>query len=125
MTIPMALPAHRPGLLKFAILALALLGAPYVMAAEDRLAYIFQDNMVLQREKPVPIWGWAAAGTPVEVSFAGQKKETKADEHGYWKAVLDPLIADRTGRSLDVRIGATAISRKNVLVGEVWLATGQ
>lgn len=92
---------------------------------EDRLANIFQNNMVLQREKPVPVWGWAAAGTQVEVAFAGQKKKAVADDRGYWKAVLDPLVASREGRALEVRIGSTTITRSNILVGEVWLAAGQ
>jgi sialate O-acetylesterase len=41
----------------------------------------------LQREKPVPVWGWAKPGVEVEVTFGGQKKQAKADERGYWKAV--------------------------------------
>lgn len=102
---------------------LALLAG--TVRAEDRLAHIFQDNMVLQRDKPVPVWGWAAPGTQVEVGFAGQKKQAVADDRGYWKAVLDPLAASREGRPLEVRIGNTTISRKNVLVGEVWLTSGQ
>ncbi len=92
---------------------------------EERLAHIFQDNMVLQRETPVPVWGWAKSGEQVTVSFGGQKKQTKADEHGYWKVLLEPLPASREGRVLEVRIGATAINLKNVLVGEVWIAAGQ
>ncbi len=80
--------------------------------------------MVLQRGKPVPVWGWANPGTQVEVSFGGQKKEAKADEHGYWKAVLDPMIANREGQVMTVQIGSTAVSCKNVLVGEVWLSAG-
>ncbi len=92
--------------------------------AEDRLAHIFQDNMVLQREKPVPVWGWASAGAKVEVSFAGQKKEATADERGHWKAVLDPLETSRDGRNLEVRIGDKTFQRKNVVVGEVWFVAG-
>jgi len=93
--------------------------------AEDRLATIFQDNMVLQREMPVPVWGWADPGAEVEVAFDGQKKQAKADEKGYWKAILDPLMANRTGQVLTAQIGTTTINRKNVLIGEVWLTAGQ
>src|SRR5689334_11169701 len=64
------------------------------LVAEDRVAYIFQDNMVLQRDKPVPIWGWAAPGSAVEVAFAGQKKQGTADAKGYWKVSLDPMAAN-------------------------------
>jgi len=106
-------------------LTLMLVGLPVSTQAEDRLAQIFQDNMVLQREKPVPVWGWANPGAQVEVAFGGQKKQAKADAKGYWKAILDPMPASRDGRTLEVRIGGTALSRKNVLVGEVWMATGQ
>ena len=108
------------------VLLLSAIGAgiPVFVQAEDRLAHIFQDNMVLQREKPVPVWGWATPGTQVEVSFSGQKKPAQADEKGHWEAVLDPLAASREGRNLEVRIGDTVVSCKNVLVGEVWLAAG-
>jgi sialate O-acetylesterase len=103
----------------FFLLALAPL------AAEDRLARIFQDGMVLQREMPVPVWGWAAPGAAVTVAFAGQTKAATAGADGAWKTMLDPLAASREGRVLEVRIGDTAIARKNVLVGEVWVAAGQ
>jgi sialate O-acetylesterase len=106
-------------------LIVMLAGIPVPAQAQDRLAHIFQDNMVLQRDKPAPVWGWAKPGAQVEVAFAGQKKQATADANGYWKAVLDPLTASREGRSLDVKIGDTALTRKNVLVGEVWIAAGQ
>ena len=93
--------------------------------ADDPLAHVFQDNMVLQREMPVPIWGWAAPGTDVDVTFAGQTKHAHADATGYWKAILDPLTASRENRVLTAKIGSTVVTRKNVLVGEVWVATGQ
>ena len=106
-----------------ALLAAALAGP--ALAADARLAHIFQDNMVLQRQKPVPVWGWAPPGTAVEVSFAGQTKSTKAGENGRWQVDLDPMEASAEGRPLTVKIGETTITRKNVLVGEVWLAAGQ
>ena len=107
------------------LLAFAWIGIPMSAQAEDRLAQIFQDNMVLQRDKPVPVWGWTSPGAQVEVSFEGQKKQAKANEKGYWKAILDPLKANRTGQVLAVKIGTTTMSRKNVLVGEVWFSAGQ
>ncbi len=99
--------------------------APNVPAqAGNRLAHVFQDNMVLQREKPVPVWGWADPGTDVEVDFAGQSKQAKADDKGYWKAILDPLTANGTGQDLTAKIGATTVTCKNVLIGEVWICAG-
>ncbi len=90
-----------------------------------RLAHIFQDNMVLQRDANLPVWGWAAPGTEVQVTFAGQQKKAVADEIGYWKVALEPLAASSTGRDLLVKLGDTEIKRTNVLVGEVWLSAGQ
>ena len=107
-------------------LLIALVGVMTLSAnAEERFARIFQDNMVLQREKPLPVWGWAKPGTSVEVTFAGQKKQGKSDDKGYWKIVFDPLKADGKGQVLEANIGGTKVSCKNVLVGEVWIAAGQ
>lgn len=96
-------------------------------AAEDvpRLAHVFQDNMVLQRDVQVPVWGWAEPGTKVEVSFADQTKQATAGDDGRWQLALDAMPASSEGRTLTVSIGETTIERKNVLVGEVWLAAGQ
>src|SRR5258708_5870080 len=106
------------------LVGFAFVADPVSCHAEDRLARIFQDNVVLQRTKPVPVWGWSSPGTQVEVSFAGQKKEAKADDKGYWKAILDPMTANREGQVMTVQIGSTTVSCKNVLVGEVWLSAG-
>ncbi len=95
------------------------------VADEAKLAHIFQDNMVLQRDVPVPVWGWADPGTTVDVTFAGQQTQGTSDASGYWRVVLDPLAANDEGKPLAVRIGARAITRQNVVVGEVWLAAGQ
>lgn len=113
------------GLLAAAVLAgLSLSVRAESAPGEARLARIFQDNMILQREKPVPIWGWAKPGATVEVSFAGQKKPATADLHGYWKAILDPMKANRDGQGLTATFSNTTLTCKNVLVGEVWLSTG-
>ena len=108
---------HLAGALLLFVLSTAM---ALPIQAEDRLATIFQDNMVLQREKPVPVWGWADPNTQVEVDFAGQSKQATADDKGYWKATLDPLTANATGQDLTAKIGATTVTRKNVLIGEVW-----
>lgn len=92
-----------------------------------RLAGIFADGMVLQRELPVPVWGWASPGRTIEVCFAQQTKQTVADASGFWRADLDPLPACRKGRTLTVRDAATgkALIVNDVLVGEVWFTAGQ
>ncbi len=103
-----------------------LLFAP-LQAADLKLAAVLCDHMVLQREKPVPVWGWADVGENVTVEFAGQKKSTVADASGKWQVKLDPLTASAESRSLVV---LTANSERkievvDVLVGEVWLGSGQ
>ena len=96
---------------------------------ELRLPHIFSKGMVLQREMPVPIWGWAPAGTTVQVEFAGQKTQATADASGKWRVTLDPLKACNDGRELKVtstRNQQPSILRvQDVLVGEVWFTAGQ
>lgn len=94
-------------------------------AAELKLAHVLQDRMVLQRGTPVPVWGWADAGSKVEVKFAGQKKSATTNKDGAWKVVLDALEASSDPRVLTASSGETTLKRKDVLVGEVWFCAGQ
>jgi sialate O-acetylesterase len=93
--------------------------------AKLRLPKIFGEGMVLQREKPVNIWGWAAAGAKVEVSFAGQKKAAIATRDGTWNLKLDPIPAALKPRQLRISCGEEILHLDNVLVGEVWICGGQ
>jgi sialate O-acetylesterase len=95
-------------------------------AAEFRLGSPFCDHMVLQREKPVAIWGWAEAGEEVTVRFADQQKSATAALDGRWRVQLDPLPASSEPRALSVsgRLGQQK-AIEDVLVGEVWLGSGQ
>ena len=88
-----------------------------------KLAAIFSDHMVLQRGIPVPVFGTATPGASVEVKFSGQTVSTVADPSGHWTCKLAPV---RTGkpRTLTVSAGNT-IEVNDVLVGEVWVASGQ
>ncbi len=88
------------------------------------LPAIFGDNMVLQQNQPVPVWGEASPGASVTVTFAGQTKSTQADAQGKWRVKLGPLKASFTPQTLVIRAGATR-TFTNILVGEVWLASGQ
>lgn len=91
--------------------------------ANVRLPRIFGDNMVLQREKAVAIWGWADVGEKITVHFNQQSKTTKADKKGYWMTHLDPEPA---GGPFQLIIkGKQSITFSNVLVGEVWICSGQ
>lgn len=89
-----------------------------------RLAAIFGDNMVLQQQQSVPIWGWAAPDAEVTVKFTGQTKSTRADTDGKWLVKLGKLKASAEPQNLVVEAGETNIFT-NILVGEVWLASGQ
>jgi sialate O-acetylesterase len=85
------------------------------------LPAIFSDHMVLQSGKPVPVWGTADANSEVSVAIAGQKKTAKADANGLWSLKLDALTASSEPQTLT--IGDKTIT--DVLVGEVWLGSGQ
>lgn len=92
--------------------------------AEVKLSTVFGDGMILQREMPVPIWGTADPDEKVTVSFAGQNVSTQADAKGQWLLRLAPLETSRDKQTLTIK-GTNEISLKNVLVGEVWLCSGQ
>ncbi|MBI1375246.1 MAG: sialate O-acetylesterase [Phycisphaera sp.] len=93
--------------------------------AEVRPARIFANHMVLQCDRPVPVWGHADAGAAVTVAFSGQTVETKADAAGRWRVDLKPLRASVVRQQMTVRSGDDRVVFDDVLVGEVWLADGQ
>jgi sialate O-acetylesterase len=74
---------------------------------------------------PTPIWGHAAPETPVEVKFANQTKTTKSDQQGNWQVRLDPLPTNASPAELTVTSGSKTITLTDILVGEVWLCSGQ
>src|SRR5262245_46332099 len=92
--------------------------------ADVKMPSIFGNGMVLQRGMPVPIWGKAAAGEEVTVAFLDQKKVITADKDGAWKVVLDEL---KEGGPAELVVSGkkNALKFTDVLVGEVWLCSGQ
>lgn len=87
---------------------------------------LFGDNMILQRDRPVPVWGWAEPGTAVTVRFGDRSgSAVAAAPSGRWQAELAPMPADNAGKSLTVQLGEQKIEFRNVVVGDVWLAGGQ
>jgi sialate O-acetylesterase len=95
----------------------------FSVLANVELAKIFSDNMVLQRNVLIPVWGWADAGEKIEVRFNKQVKWVKADKNGKWMARLD---IENAGGPYDLIVkGKNSIHIKNVLVGEVWVCSGQ
>lgn len=90
-------------------------------------AVVFGSHMVLQRDIPVPVWGTAVPGDRITVEFAARHKEAEADPKGRWKVVLDPMKASAVPRRMIIRSsqGKSEIDFDDVLVGEVWLCSGQ
>lgn len=87
-------------------------------------AALFQSGAVLQQGKPVPVWGTADAGEQVTVSFAGQTVTTEADASGNWSVTLGALPVSAEGAELTIS-GNNTVVLEDVVVGEVWLASGQ
>ena len=98
-------------------LASALFGA-------TELPSIFGDHMVLQRDKPIPVWGWSEEGLKVKVTLGGKSATATAGKDGRWEVRLPAMKASGEGRELIVE-GSEKIVFKDVLVGEVWVCSGQ
>ncbi len=103
------------------VLGLSLISAAH---AEVQLCQIFSDHMVLQRGKDVPVFGNAEAGEKVAVSFNGKTVSTKTDAQGNWKILLPAMSANTKGQEMTI-VGANTITISDVLVGDVWLCSGQ
>ncbi|HYE17441.1 MAG TPA: sialate O-acetylesterase [Tepidisphaeraceae bacterium] len=110
----------------FLLIALLVALPAHAAGAPPKFAGVFTDHAVLQRDRPIPVWGTAAPGEPVVVSFAGQHVQGVADNTGRWSVKLAPLAASTTGRPLIVSGQSNRGARiEDVLVGEVWLCSGQ
>ncbi|MBQ9361883.1 MAG: hypothetical protein IJT97_00505 [Bacteroidaceae bacterium] len=106
-------------------LFLFLLVFSTVASAQLKLAEVFTDNMVLQCEKPVKVWGRAAPNVSVAVKFAGQTVKGMSDAEGKFMLQLKPLKANSRPQVLTVSSRRERQMVRNVLVGEVWLCGGQ
>lgn len=104
---------------KLLILSIALVSA-LVAAAEVQLPQLFQSNMVLQRGKPIPVWGTADVGERVVVTFKKKVYETTADDQGRWQVVLPQ---QKAGGPFQLTVNNQVLD--NVLIGDVWLCSGQ
>lgn len=107
-----------------AILSLLLL-TPSLLFAELSVPHFFSDHMILQRERAAAIWGKADAGAAVTVSFKGKSTTAKAAADGKWRAQIETGAADAKGAVLTISAGADKMEIQDVLVGEVWFASGQ
>lgn len=91
--------------------------------ADVRVAGVFSNDMVLQRHQPIVIWGWADKGERVSVSLDKLSKNVKADASGKWKVILPPMEA---GGPYDLKVaGKNTITFDNILIGDLWVCSGQ
>ncbi len=99
----------------------------YVPAMDEGLCVqgLFQSNMVLQREKPISIWGWADASEMVTVTFDGQAQSATAAVNRSWKVTFPALPASDQPRTMVINGKRKTITLDNILIGEVWVCAGQ
>jgi sialate O-acetylesterase len=95
------------------------------LGARLQVASPFTDHMVLQRGMGVPVWGKAEPGAEVIVEFAGQEQRAKVGQDGKWGVDLEPLEGNSKGRVMTIRGGKAKIQLSDVVVGEVWICSGQ
>ncbi|MHB9133605.1 MAG: sialate O-acetylesterase [Armatimonadota bacterium] len=88
-----------------------------------RLPYLFSDNMVLQRDKPIAVWGWADPGEAVTVTLGAATAKATADAAGAWQVALPAL---KEGENLELTVaGKNTLTLKNLIMGDVWVCSGQ
>lgn len=111
------------------LMASAILMASGAGAAENgplRVHNIFSSNMVLQRQKPIKIWGWAPAGETVSVQFGEAKAQAEAAAPtGRWEVIFPAREATADGQKLVVTAGDKTIEMENIVIGDVWVMNGQ
>ena len=95
-----------------------------VLHANVKMPAIFGNNMVLQRDIPLNVWGWASPGEKVTVTFAGQNVSVTADKDGSWIVKLNPVKLNKLPENMTVS-GKNKLTFKNILVGDVWICSGQ
>ncbi len=105
------------------VLISLLMCCPFLLRAEIKLPHFFSDNMVLQRDREVPVWGSANRKENVTITFQGKTYTTQADKDGKWRIQLPPTPAG--GPHTITLTGENALTLKNVLFGDVYLASGQ
>ena len=107
------------------LILIVLAASTLCFASELSIPTVFTDHMVLQLGQKVPVWGKAESGSKVEVEFAGQKLSDIADAKGCWRVDLSPLKASKQSKDMVITSGGNEIVVNDVLVGEVWLCSGQ
>ena len=98
---------------------------PYAESAELSVPHFFSDHMVLQQQCDAAIWGTASPGDEVMIYFKGNQSTAKADQTGRWRVTVKSGGADSQGAVLTIAAGSDTVTINDVLVGEVWIASGQ
>jgi sialate O-acetylesterase len=119
----------NPRLIAAAVVALATIAPATSWSAQSgtlRIHNIFASNMVIQRDKPITIWGWAQRGRKVSVRFGeAQAEATAGGEAGRWEVTFPARQANATGQKLKVASGDETIEMDNILIGDIWVMNGQ
>ncbi|MCX6979202.1 MAG: sialate O-acetylesterase [Verrucomicrobia bacterium] len=101
----------------------SVVASAFPAAADVRLPRIFSDSMMLQRNMPVRVWGWAEPGEEVTASLAGKSAATRTNENGQWSVELPAMKA---GENLELAVkGKNSLALKNVIIGDIWVCSGQ
>lgn len=117
---------HRASRLWATLCLLALTWAALPAAEQLTVHGIFKSNMVLQRNKPIVIWGWAPMGTQVTVAFGDLTASgTAAGEKGRWEVTFPAQPENAVGQTLRIQAGKEAAEMTNILIGDVWVMNGQ
>ena len=110
---------------KLFLLTLFTLSALSMQAQQLRLANIFSDHAVFQQNTTVPVWGWGTPGAAVEVTWDGMSVKTRTGSDGAWHVDLTTGTADGIARTLTVKSGKETLSVTDIVLGEVWICSGQ
>lgn len=117
---------RKKRLATLALISLLSAALPLALAAEIKLPAVIGDHMIIQQGQPVAVWGWAGRNELVTVRLAGQEMQARASADGKWRVAFDPLKAGGAALEMTVRgEKGPEIAVKDILVGEVWLCSGQ
>lgn len=111
-------------LTSWTLAVLVWIAAAAVAQADVRLPAVIGDHMVLQQDKPLPIWGWADPGEQVTVTLGTSKASAEADQRGAWRVTMAPVEASDKPVEMTVA-GKNTITVTDILIGEVWVGSGQ
>ena len=112
--------------LSLPILLAAVLCTEALSAGDLKVHGVFSDNMVIQRDKPITVWGWAKTASQVSVQLGQEKAQAAADDKtGRWEVTLPARPADASGLKLTVTCGEQTVQMGNIVIGDVWVMNGQ